>query len=104
MHSLGVRRTTCACVSASFHEKCTRQRENRPDQPSPCTVHDLPPPERQDTSSTAGGRCPLRVSAGHWRPRTGSQAPLFLSSQVFGSQSSTLFPSGSMIHANLPFS
>jgi hypothetical protein len=29
---------------------------------------------------------------------------LFLSSHTFGSQSSTLFPSGSMIHANLPFS
>src|SRR5207245_9224702 len=33
-----------------------------------------------------------------------SQAPLFLSSHTFGSQSSTLFSSGSMIHANLPFS
>ncbi len=33
-----------------------------------------------------------------------SQAPLFLSSQTFGSQSSILFSSGSMIHANLPFS
>src|SRR6266576_1404565 len=32
------------------------------------------------------------------------QAPLFLSSQTFGSQSSILLSSGSMIHANLPFS
>ena len=29
---------------------------------------------------------------------------LFLSSQIFGSQSSTLFPSGSMIQRNAPFS
>ncbi len=33
-----------------------------------------------------------------------AHAPLFLSSQRIGSQSSTLLPSGSMIHANLPFS
>jgi hypothetical protein len=33
-----------------------------------------------------------------------TQAPLFLSSQSFGSQSSILLPSGSMIHANFPFS
>ena len=32
------------------------------------------------------------------------QAPLFLSSHAFGSQSSTLLSSGSMIQANLPFS
>src|SRR4051812_22273197 len=32
-----------------------------------------------------------------------AQAPLFLSSQSFGSQSSSLFCSGSKIHANLPF-
>lgn len=30
--------------------------------------------------------------------------PLFFSSQILGSQSSTLLPSGSIIHANLPFS
>jgi hypothetical protein len=29
---------------------------------------------------------------------------LFFSSQSIGSQSSTLLPSGSMTHANLPFS
>ncbi len=32
------------------------------------------------------------------------QSPLFFSSQFIGSQSSTLFPSGSMIQANFPFS
>ncbi len=39
-----------------------------------------------------------------WRLKQDVQAPLFFSSQSFGSQSSILFPSGSMIHANLPFS
>src|SRR2546422_6079463 len=38
------------------------------------------------------------------RVRRRSQAPLFLSSHTFGSQSSILLSSGSMIHANLPFS
>jgi hypothetical protein len=33
-----------------------------------------------------------------------TQALLFFSSQSIGSHSSTLFPSGSMIQANLPFS
>jgi hypothetical protein len=37
-------------------------------------------------------------------PESLPQAPLFLSSQAFGSQSSILFSSGSMIHANFPFS
>lgn len=32
------------------------------------------------------------------------QPDLFFSSQIFGSHNSTLFPSGSMIHANFPFS
>src|SRR5688572_4766846 len=36
--------------------------------------------------------------------RLGLQATLFLSSHFIGSHSSTLLPSGSMIHANFPFS
>src|SRR5205807_7758807 len=58
-----------------------------------------------------GGFFPLLIA--HARPNGSrlncgrlarpSQAPLFLSSHTFGSQSSTLFSSGSMIHANLPF-
>ena len=61
-----------------------------------------PRPSVVDRSGSAAGRAadrPLQRVVGRH-----SQAPLFLSSQTFGSQSSTLFSSGSMIHANLPFS
>jgi hypothetical protein len=36
--------------------------------------------------------------------RGGIVRPVFLSSHIFGSQSSTLIPFGSMTHADLPFS
>ncbi len=39
-----------------------------------------------------------------FRSLSNGQAPLFFSSQSIGSHNSTLFPSGSMIHANFPFS
>jgi hypothetical protein len=47
-------------------------------------------------------RAPLHAVAGRLVQEL--QALLFLSSQIMGSHNSTLFPSGSMIHANFPFS
>src|SRR5215213_129612 len=56
--------------------------------------------QRADVVSLMG----RRVHAVVGRLGQGLQAPLFFSSQLIGSHNSTLFPSGSMIHANLPFS
>src|SRR5207237_4454694 len=54
---------------------------------------------------TAVSFCPV-ASLQRFVGRLGQelQALLFFSSQIIGSHNSTLFPSGSMIHANLPFS
>src|SRR6185503_2055068 len=64
--------------------------------------------KRRDKQRSSTGIFPscMKISLAYflraaWRRR---QALLFLSSQSIGSQSSTLFPSGSMIHANFPFS
>ena len=78
--------------------------QGRPAGPAPLPLR--APAARRRAAPRRDGPEP-RPGAAARRPAGGAlgpQAPLFLSSQVFGSQSSTLFPSGSMIHANLPFS